>query len=130
LADGDQTHANQSAAGERLAKKIAHRQPGGRDVRALGPIPARKEWVNSSGPTTNLLKSRVTNAELISGLRSALDQSYSRVLEAASHEWQRQFGGKDPSDSCVSVRISVSGQTQTRRLGGCGRMPRIASGAA
>lgn len=80
--------------------------------------------------TQDLLKGRATNRELIIGLRGALDQSYSRVLKAASDEWQRRFGGKEPSDSCVSVRISSGGNGQARRLGERERMQRLGSGAA
>ena len=81
--------------------------------------------------THDLLKGRATNRELIIGLRGALDQSYSRVLKAASDEWQRRFGGREPSDSCVSVRISSGGgKGQARRLGERERMQRLGSGAA
>ena len=80
--------------------------------------------------THDLLKGRATNRELIIGLRGALDQSYSRVLKAASDEWQRRFGGKEPSDSCVSVRITSGGKGQARRLGERERMQRLGSGAA
>lgn len=48
----------------------------------------------------------IDSRRLISGLRQALDLSYTRVLAAASREWERNFAGKDPSDACVTVRIS------------------------
>jgi len=56
--------------------------------------------------TSRFLSGRISNRELISGLRCALDRNYTRILQAASHEWQRRFAGFDPSDACVSVRIS------------------------
>jgi hypothetical protein len=85
--------------------------------------------VNYYLQTHDLLKGRATNAELITGLRTALDQSYSRMLKAASAEWQRQFGGKDPSDSCVTVRISSGGKARRRRLRN-GAQQQLASGTA
>jgi hypothetical protein len=86
--------------------------------------------VNYYLQTQDLLKGHATNGELIIGLRGALDQSYSRVLKAASDEWQRRFGGKEPSDSCVSVRISSGGKSPARRLSERERMQRLGSGAA
>jgi hypothetical protein len=55
------------------------------------------------------------NRRLIDGLRQALDMNYSRLFEPAKKEWERNFAGKDPSDACVSVRIS-SGDSQRRSL--------------
>ncbi len=48
----------------------------------------------------------IDSRRLISGLRQVLDMNYARVLAAASERWDRNFAGKDPSDACVSVRIS------------------------
>jgi hypothetical protein len=50
----------------------------------------------------NIIDSR----RLITGLRNALDMNYARVLASAKMQWERNFEGKDPSDACVSVRIS------------------------
>jgi hypothetical protein len=57
---------------------------------------------------------------LISGLKHALDMNYARVLDAARNEWERSFAGKDPSDACVSVRIT-SGDSEKIALP-CGGM--------
>jgi hypothetical protein len=46
------------------------------------------------------------NRRLIDGLRQALDMNYSRLLETAKQQWERNFAGKDPSDACVSVRVT------------------------
>ena len=46
------------------------------------------------------------DADLTAPLRKALDHKYGQVVDAARKHWDRNFGGKDPSDSCVSVRIS------------------------
>jgi hypothetical protein len=50
----------------------------------------------------NIIDSR----RLISGLRHALDMNYARVLATARTQWERNFEGNDPSDACVSVRVS------------------------
>ncbi|MFL6529813.1 MAG: hypothetical protein ACJ8KX_05035 [Chthoniobacterales bacterium] len=46
-----------------------------------------------------------TDSEL-TGLRKALDGAYGRVVQTARREWERSFGGFDPSDACVTVRIT------------------------
>jgi hypothetical protein len=46
------------------------------------------------------------NRRLIDGLRHALDMNYARLLETAKRRWERNFAVHDPSDACVSVRIS------------------------
>jgi len=46
------------------------------------------------------------NRRLIRALRHALDSNYSRLLETAQQQWDRNFAGKDPSDACVSVRVT------------------------
>jgi hypothetical protein len=48
----------------------------------------------------------INNPRLISGLKHALDMNYARVMEIARNEWEHTYAGKDPSDACVSVRIS------------------------
>ena len=93
-------------------------------------FPAALSGVQHYLQTHHLLKGRASNGELITGLRCALDQSYSRMLKAAGDEWQRRFGGKEPSDSCVSVRILSGGKGQARRLSERQRMQRLGSGAA
>jgi hypothetical protein len=52
--------------------------------------------------SANIIDSR----RLITGLRHALDVNYGRVLASARMQWERNFEGKDPSDACVSVRIT------------------------
>jgi hypothetical protein len=48
----------------------------------------------------------IDSHRLIAGLRQALDMNYARVLAAAQTRWEAHFAGNDPSDACVSVRIS------------------------
>ena len=54
----------------------------------------------------NALNCDVADDQLTDGFRTAVQNSYSRVFKIAQDEWERRFGGKDPSDACVSVRIS------------------------
>lgn len=51
-------------------------------------------------------KDRISNRDMAEGLRKALGKNYARILQAAANEWERRFAGKDPSDSCISIRIS------------------------
>jgi hypothetical protein len=51
------------------------------------------------------------NQRLIDDLRQALDLKYACFLETAKQQWARNFAGKDPSDACVSVRVT-SGDSQ------------------
>lgn len=62
--------------------------------------------MNTAEHTSALSDSIINSHRLISGLRHALDVNYERVLAAAQERWERNFAGKDPSDACVSVRIS------------------------
>jgi len=47
------------------------------------------------------------NRRLIGALRKALDSNYARLLETGKQQWERNFAGKDPSDACVSVRVTA-----------------------
>jgi len=49
---------------------------------------------------------RISDAELAAGLRKVLDSKYGRIFQAARREWERSFADRDPSNACVSVRIS------------------------
>jgi hypothetical protein len=62
--------------------------------------------MNTSQQTRAISDTIIDSRRLISGLRQALDLNYARVLAAGSREWERNFAGKDPSDACVTVRIS------------------------
>jgi hypothetical protein len=48
----------------------------------------------------------IDSRRLITGLRHALDVNYARVIDTARSQWERYFEGNDPSDACVSVRIT------------------------
>jgi hypothetical protein len=53
-----------------------------------------------------VFQTELVKLEAIAGLRQALDSHYRRMCEAARSDWERLFGGKDPADSCVSVRVA------------------------
>jgi hypothetical protein len=56
---------------------------------------------------TTAIQSEAIKCEMIEGLQHAIDRNYRRLFEAANHQWEQNFAGKDPSDACVSVRISA-----------------------
>ena len=62
--------------------------------------------MKSGSHASSVSSSIIDNRRLISGLRHALDVNYARVLDSARNHWERHFEGNDPSDACVSVRIS------------------------
>ena len=62
--------------------------------------------MKTSHQTRSLSDSIIDSRRLITGLRHALDVNYARVLDAARTQWERCFEGNDPSDACVSVRIT------------------------
>jgi hypothetical protein len=62
--------------------------------------------MDTATQTSALSESIINSQRLVTGLRHALDVNYARVLAAAEERWNRNFAGKDPSDACVSVRIS------------------------
>lgn len=48
----------------------------------------------------------LTHLELTGRVKHAIDNNFQRIVDNAGNEWQQRFAGKDPSDSCASVRIS------------------------
>ena len=54
-----------------------------------------------------LIRREAEKAEIIAGLRHALDSSYRRFVESARADWERLFGS-DPADVCVCVSVSVA----------------------
>jgi hypothetical protein len=61
--------------------------------------------MNTATQPSALSDTIINSHRLISGLRHALDVNYERVLAAAQERWERNFAD-DPSNACVSVRIS------------------------
>ena len=60
-------------------------------------------------------RQRQDNRRLIDELRQALDRNYARLRATARQQWEHNFAGKDPSDACVSVRVT-SGDSQRSSL--------------
>jgi hypothetical protein len=73
-----------------------------------------------------------TNGELVIGLRECTRSQLRRLIRAASAEWDRRFAGKDPSDACVSVKITGPSSKKPRAVSDARRrgalMPRVQSG--
>ena len=57
--------------------------------------------------STDVTDIRTTDRQLINGLQQTLHANYGRLLEAAKTEWESKFAGNDPSDACVTVRITT-----------------------
>src|SRR5947209_406875 len=49
----------------------------------------------------------LAKVEAIAGLRHAVDSRHRRFVQLARADWERLFGGKDPADACVSVRVAA-----------------------
>ena len=64
-----------------------------------------------------LFQRELAKAEVIAGLRHALDSKYRQICKGARRDWERLFGRKDPADSCVSVRVAVVPSSATRGSG-------------
>jgi hypothetical protein len=71
--------------------------------------------MNSSLQPVNSSNVALDKCGFISGLRQALDLNHTRMLQVAKREWERRYAGKDPSDACVSVRITA-GATKKAKL--------------
>jgi hypothetical protein len=69
------------------------------------------------------IEAAVNKIELLEGLERALDRQYERLRQSARASWKRWFAGKEPSDSCVSIRIR-SADTQNRPVSSCGFLNR------
>jgi transposase-like protein len=72
-------------------------------------------------------RNTIDTRSIISGLRKAFDLDYPRLLDAWKKEWERNYSGKDPSDACVSVRITA-GDSEKNALP-CGGILKKPSGS-
>jgi hypothetical protein len=57
--------------------------------------------------STDVIDIRTTDRQLINGLQQTLHANHARLLDAAKTEWESKFAGNDPSDACVTVRITT-----------------------
>ena len=74
------------------------------EIRA-GP-PRHNNCSRKIAVSTNLHIQDADPNRLIAGFRQTLDVTYARLLETAKQEWERHCSGNDPSDACVSVRVT------------------------
>jgi len=76
-----------------------------------------------------LFQRELAKAEVIAGLRHALDLQYRLLVESARVNWERCFGS-DPSDACVTVRVAGAKPAAVRGSGflKSGRQPVSKSG--
>ena len=58
------------------------------------------------------IRDEMLKMEIVEGLQHALDKNFQRVRENARREWETRFSAPDPSDACVSVRISAAPQAR------------------
>ena len=62
------------------------------------------------------LGQEIEKAEIIGGLRHALDLQYQRLCRLARADWERLVG-PDPADAGVTVCVHATAQTATRGSG-------------
>jgi len=88
-----------------------------RNLKGANPLGAIPAFLNRAMdmPLKTHDSNFIDSHRLIAGLKHALDLNYARVLDSARQQWERNFAGKDPSDACVSVRIT-SGEGQKSSL--------------
>jgi hypothetical protein len=78
----------------------------------------------------SLFAREAEKAEIVAGLRHALDLRYREICRAARADWERLFE-PDPADACVTVRVQANASTATRTSGflKCRRKPASKSDA-
>ena len=54
------------------------------------------------------IRDQILKIEIAEGFQRALEKNFQRLRENAQREWESRFAGTDPSDACVSVRISAA----------------------
>jgi hypothetical protein len=62
--------------------------------------------MGTTGRDSAAFEAAMLEYETVEGLKRAIDYSSWRLLESARMEWDRRFATRDPSDACVSVRIT------------------------
>jgi hypothetical protein len=66
-----------------------------------------RKWGNQA------IEAEILKCETIERLQRAIDCNYRRLFESARREWELRFAGKDPSDTCVKVRVATIKASQT-----------------
>ena len=70
------------------------------------------------------IQDEMIKIEIIEGLQRALDNNFRRLRDTARREWESRFDGSDPSDACVSVRISATSHARLSALACAGFLAR------
>jgi hypothetical protein len=65
---------------------------------------------NSHGSNSDLSR------KIPEGMLRAVDRKFGRLITEARKEWERKFAGSDPSDTCVTVRISAGESRDLSRM--------------
>jgi hypothetical protein len=58
------------------------------------------------------IQDELARIEMLAGLERALDNHFERLRENARAQWKKHFAEADPSDACVTVRISTASGAQ------------------
>jgi hypothetical protein len=82
----------------------------------LGLFPAQHLSVIVKQGTQSTLQQEIEKAEILTGIRQALDLAYRRMCETARADWERLFG-RHPADACITVRVHTSPSAATRGSG-------------
>ena len=75
-------------------------------LKVMGLYPARCKIIMNAA-REDAIDSSAVNGKLASTLRHTLDRKYQGLFRSAQAGWERYFAGSDPSDSCVTIRISA-----------------------
>jgi hypothetical protein len=54
--------------------------------------------------------------KLAQTMLQAVQKKYGRLIRTARKDWERRFAGADPSDACVTVRITGSNSREFARF--------------
>jgi len=58
------------------------------------------------------IRDEMLKIEIAEGFQRALDNNFQRLRENARREWESRSAGNDPSNACVTVRISTAPQAR------------------
>ena len=64
----------------------------------------------------NVYRSDELSREVAQAMLSAVQRNYGYLISEARQEWERRFASSDPSNSCVTVRISGNDSSEFARL--------------
>jgi hypothetical protein len=64
------------------------------------------------------IEDSIVRDQLTAGMRQSIAARFEQILGAAAADWEKRFAGADPSDACVSVRITTGPARQNGTAGG------------